>query len=101
LNEPYKRAALIPVSPWIKAGSIKSPKVRIAEGKNLTRAEWTETGNEKAFWFVVYAKDKNGWSYSILPSSERSIALSADRNVEKILVTSVDRLGNESSKPSR
>jgi hypothetical protein len=46
---------------------------------------------------VVYAKDKDGWSYSVLPASERSIALSADRKIEKIVVTSVDRLGRESS----
>ena len=96
LDEPYKRAALIPASPWIRAGTMKSPKVRVVKGKDLTKAEWTENGTTKAFWFVVYAKDKDGWSYSVLPSSERSIALSADRNVEKIVVTSVDRLGNES-----
>jgi hypothetical protein len=32
-----------------------------------------------------------------LPAAEKSIAISADRKVEKIVVTSVDRLGNESS----
>ncbi|MEO7673273.1 MAG: family 10 glycosylhydrolase, partial [Pyrinomonadaceae bacterium] len=93
---PYKRTALIPVSPWIKAERPKPPKVMIEKNKQFTNANWTESGNTKAFWFVVYALDKAGWSYSILPSSVRSIALSADRNVERIIVTSVDRLGNES-----
>jgi hypothetical protein len=57
-----------------------------------------EQGNRKAFWFVVYAKDSSGWSYSILPASQKSIALSADRKIERVIVTSVDRLGNESKK---
>lgn len=93
---PYKRAALIPASPWIKAEPIKSPAVKIERGGGFVRANWIEKGTVKAFWFVVYAKDKDGWSYSVLPATEKSISLSADREIEKIIVTSVDRLGNES-----
>ncbi|HEY0347114.1 MAG TPA: hypothetical protein VGC60_03065, partial [Pyrinomonadaceae bacterium] len=51
----------------------------------------------KAFWFVVYARDQNGWGYSVLPAANKTIALSADRKIKTIIVTSVDRLGNESS----
>lgn len=93
---PYKRDALIPASPWIRATNPMSPRVSIDRGKELVKVGWAERGKSRAFWFVVYAKDKDGWSYSILPASERSIALSADRNIEKIVVKSVDRLGNES-----
>lgn len=96
-DRPYHRAALIPASPWIKNEPIKSPTVKIDRGDRYVRATWTEKGSVTAFWFVVYAKDKSGWSYSILPASEKSIALSTDRGIEKIIVTSVDRLGNESS----
>ena len=58
---------------------------------------WMESGERKAFWFVVYAKDKDGWTWSVLPAAEKSISLTADRKIEKIVVTSVDRLGNESN----
>lgn len=92
----YTRDALIPVSKWIKAAKPLSPKLKITSDSQYVRAKWTERGGRKALWFVVYAKDKEGWSYSILPAAERSIALSADRKIEKIVVTSVDRLGNES-----
>lgn len=94
---PYKRDALIPISPWIKAPRPASPRVSIVRGNELVNVNWTERGKRKAFWYVVYAKDKEGWSYSILPAGERAISLSADRQIEEILVTSVDRLGNESS----
>ncbi len=94
---PYKRDALIPVSPWIKSPKPAAPRVSIDRGKDLVKISWTERGKAKAFWFVVYAKDKDGWSYSILPASERSIALSAKRMIGNILVKSVDRLGSISA----
>ena len=95
----YAGDALIPQSAWIKTPKILAPKVKITRDGNFVRAAWTEQGKRRAFWFVVYAKDKNGWSYSVLPATKKSIALSADRKVEKVVVTSVDRTGNESSLP--
>jgi uncharacterized lipoprotein YddW (UPF0748 family) len=92
----YERDALTPAFTWIKSATILPPNLSITRDDKYVRATWTEQGTRKAFWFVVYAKDKKGWSYSILPSAERSIALSADRRLEKMVVTSVDRLGNES-----
>jgi Uncharacterized protein conserved in bacteria len=92
----YRRAAVVPRSFWIKTQKPLAPKVEITSDENFVRAAWTERGKRKAFWFIVYAKDKNGWSYSVLPAAQKSISLSADREIEKIIVTSVDRLGNES-----
>ncbi|MEP6902667.1 MAG: family 10 glycosylhydrolase [Actinomycetota bacterium] len=95
-EKSYRRNAIIPQSNWIKTPKILAPKVKITRNEQQVRTNWTEQGQRKAFWFIIYAKDKNGWSYSILPATEKSISLSADRKIEKIIVTSVDRLGNES-----
>jgi uncharacterized lipoprotein YddW (UPF0748 family) len=95
-NQIYQRDALIPEFSWIKSSRPLAPKVEIKRGSTFVRANWKETGKRKAFWFVVYAKDKDGWSHSVLPASENSITLSADRKIEKIVVSSVDRLGKES-----
>lgn len=92
----YQRAAIVPPSSWIKTAKPLAPRVEITRDAQFVRAKWMERGKKKAFWFIVYAKDKSGWSYSILPAAQKSISLSADRKVEKIVVTSVDRLGNES-----
>ena len=97
VDEIYKRDAIIPEFTWIKSPAPSAPEVKITRDSQYVKAVWTELGSRRAFWFVVYAKDKDGWSYSVLPASERSIALSADRKIEKIVVTSVDRLGRESS----
>jgi hypothetical protein len=96
----YEADAIVPRFSWIRAGRILSPKVRITREGQLVRAAWNERGKRKAFWFVVYARDKNGWSISVLPAGEKSISLSSERNIEQIVVTSVDRLGNESEPPA-
>ncbi|HEX8846547.1 MAG TPA: family 10 glycosylhydrolase [Pyrinomonadaceae bacterium] len=95
-EKAYAKDALIPGSVWIKTPGILAPKLKITRDENFVHAVWKEQGTRKAFWFVVYAKDKSGWSYSVLPATQKSISLSASRQVEKIAVTSVDRLGNES-----
>lgn len=92
----YQKHAVIPPSPWINRGGPEAPKVTIERGRKYVKASWTERGARRAFWFVVYAKDKDGWTYSVLPAAEKGISLTADRKIEKIVVTSVDRLGNES-----
>ena len=95
-DEVYKDDAIIPAFTWIKSEKIASPIVSLKRTSTIVRASWRERGKRKAFWFVVYAKDKDGWSHSVLPASVRSISLSASRRIEKVVVTAVDRLGNES-----
>lgn len=92
----YKTDAITPAFTWIKTAKIASPAVTVKRDREYVRVKWTERGARRAFWFVVYAKDKTGWSTSVLPASQRSIALSANRSIDKIIVKSVDRLGNES-----
>jgi hypothetical protein len=58
------------------------------------RASWPAV--KGAFWYVVYAKDSSGWTYSVQPASEKSISLSATRKIDSVVVKAVDRLGNES-----
>ena len=95
-DEVYARDALTPRSPWVRAVGPLAPRVKLARGGDFVRAVWTERGRRRAFRFVVYVEDKNGWSHSILPAAQRSISLSSDRQIRKVLVTAVDRLGNES-----
>lgn len=95
-DKAYRSDAVIPQFEWIRVEQILPPTVTLKRNKQYVTARWRETGKRRAFWFVVYAKDKDGWSHSVLPASETSIALTANRKIEKIVVTSVDRLGNES-----
>ncbi len=93
----YPRDAVVPAFPWIGSTKPSAPKVTINRDREFVRVRWTETGRKRAFWFVVYAKDKDGWSYSLVPARELGITLSADRRIERVIVKSMDRLGNESN----
>jgi uncharacterized lipoprotein YddW (UPF0748 family) len=94
----YKTDAIVPATNWIRARKPSAPKVAAAKDAGQVKISWREAGKTKAFWFVVYARDKTGWSYSILPAATKSIVLSAtDRQISEIAVASVDRLGNESA----
>lgn len=95
-DEVYRTEAVIPAFPWIKSARPLAPQVTTRRDREFVRASWRELGARRAFWFVVYALDGDGWSHTILPASQKSITLSASRNVSKIIVKSVDRLGNES-----
>ena len=92
----YRREALIPESNWMSRTKPNPPAVVIGKSDKTIPIQWSERAGRKAFWWVVYAKDANGWNYSILPRDEQRIVLSADRKISQIAVTSVDKLGNES-----
>lgn len=96
LEKVYMSDAVVPRFEWISVAPVSSPKVTIKRGRKFVSAFWHESGKRRAFWFVVYAKDRNGWGYTVLPASERSISLSAARQIREVVVHSVDRLGNES-----
>lgn len=88
----YARNAIIPASPWMKAPRLRSPKVTTTRDAEFVRSTWPAV--KGAFWYVVYAKDSSGWSYSVQPAADRTIALSANRNIDRVVVKAVDRLGN-------
>ena len=92
----YKRDAVVPKFGWIRSERPRSPKLTVTRNSRDFRATWAARGRRPAFWFVVYVKDKDGWSYSVLPASERSVSFSRDLNIEKIKITAIDRVGNES-----
>jgi len=93
----YKTDAIVPETRWIKTKRPNTPKITIEKSVDKLKITYRkERGTAKAFWFVVRVFDKNGWSYSVLPSAVGGITLSTDREISKIIVTAVDRLGKES-----
>jgi uncharacterized lipoprotein YddW (UPF0748 family) len=95
----YRRDAIIPKSVWLSRTKPSAPALRVSQTGDKLTASWREKGKTRAFWFIVYARDSEGWSHSILPRTQKSVVLSADRKIKEIAVASVDRLGNE-SKPA-
>ena len=95
-DEVYSSDALVPATPWIKTRPPAPPRVSIVRTLGLVRVNWTPGRGTPPFRYVVHALDAKGWSHSILPAAARSISLSASRNIRRVIVRSVDRLGNQS-----
>jgi uncharacterized lipoprotein YddW (UPF0748 family) len=101
IEGPYKPDALVPASTWLDNIAPASPAVQIVGSNGILTASWTHADAKDVFRYVVYKQYGNNWSYSILDRNDHSITLNTSdgRNkLNKIIVTAVDRVGNESEK---
>lgn len=88
----YSRKALPPASPWLDNRAPAAPTVS-RSGDSLT---WTPAAGEQPFWYVVYTRTEKGWENTVVPAGTTTMALPV--GVTEAAVTSVDRLGNESTR---
>ncbi len=100
---PYLKDALVPPSTWLGAKTPAAPKVESITQNELVHTSWTHPADKQVFHWVVYYQYGSTWAYKILTRSEHSLDLplhSQDKTgqlvLNKMLVTAVDRLGNES-----
>ncbi len=105
LKGVYKKQALVPPSPWLDNKAPAAPVVTLAVQKDKELIKWTHPDGYDVFNWVVYYQYGNTWNYQVLNRNERSIELYRTtgtgislQNLKKIIVTAVDRLGNESEK---
>ncbi|MBN2354916.1 family 10 glycosylhydrolase, partial [candidate division KSB1 bacterium] len=115
---PYKRQALVPATPWLDDSAPLEPKVKSAlQGENVLLS-WSHSNPTDVFRWVVYQKRSGDWEYNIFNIQDRSARVpvyAVDHNrirrmgvdklknagdvvhsLRQVLVTAVDRVGNES-----
>ncbi|MCY7310568.1 MAG: family 10 glycosylhydrolase [Chitinophagaceae bacterium] len=105
LKGVYKKQALVPASPWMDNKAPAFPVVTTSSEGNVCKISWTHPDEKDVFHWVVYSLYGNTWSYKILNRNDRHAALdktkqegTITRNLTKIIVSAVDRTGNESEK---
>jgi uncharacterized lipoprotein YddW (UPF0748 family) len=101
-DELYATPALIPASPWLgkraPAPPTMSLKVDAASGDQVLHI--TPAVASKVAWWTVRAQDSSGaWHTWILPGAQTELIISAAGHARspRVVVTAVDRLGNEST----
>lgn len=100
---PYKLPALIPASPWLNNQRPSSPSITTSTNNGSLFINWTPK-DDKAFRWVVYGEYGDKWDYQILNRDQNFASLklqASDKNgkpipLKRIMVTAVDRTGNES-----
>ncbi|MES2882145.1 MAG: family 10 glycosylhydrolase [Bacteroidota bacterium] len=105
LNAPYKNAALVPATEWLDDEAPAMPEVSVGMNADSINISWTHANQNDVFRWVVYYQYGNNWSYKVYNRLERIATLAATTIINKqptaltkLVVTAVDRMGNESEK---
>ncbi len=96
LRSSYQSAALIPATPWLGATAPAAPAVnarRSANGMSLKLS-----ADKNVVQYAIWAKYGDEWRFTTAPAALTEILLpdAAGAPVSAVVVTAVDRLGNES-----
>ncbi|MFC3200115.1 glycoside hydrolase family 10 protein [Parapedobacter deserti] len=102
LEGPYKQPALVPASPWLGSDAPDSPMVRFSRRGGEVDVSWQHPNTGNIAKWVLYSRFGNKWDYRILESHVSSLTLPSYADdgavLEQVVVTAVDRLGNESER---
>ena len=105
MKSVYKNQALVPASPWLGNKAPAAPVVTTIQDNDFLRINWTHPDEKEVFLWIVYHKYNDRWSYNILDRNKHSLSMrkvvgvnAAKQMLSTIIVTAVDRLGNESGK---
>lgn len=105
IEGPYKKQALIPASPWLDNEAPAAPSVTWNKVQDsLVAIQWTHTATAEVAQWVIYYQHGTNWQYRILPTETQRFSLplfvggNKPAALQNIIVTAVDRYGNESSK---
>lgn len=106
LEGPYRKDALVPASPWLDNKAPEVPNVNKTINGDSLLVNWTHVNDKDVFRWVVYYRYGTNWNYQIVDQPAHSISLAlkiSDKTnkqlpINDIIVTAVDRTGNESGK---
>jgi uncharacterized lipoprotein YddW (UPF0748 family) len=96
----YETPALIPTSPWIDAEPPAPPGVTAVRSAEGVRLGISAGAGKPAARFAVWTRAGGAWRFVVVPAIARTVDLPAVPPVDRIVVTAVDRLGNESRRVS-
>lgn len=109
---PYKKQALIPMTPWFKSQPIDSPEITFLKQSDKVKVSWTHKNKDNVFCWILYFKLGNRWDYKILTGdtvsyelpliseyksySEDGKEVTKKYEITEVAVSAVDRISNES-----
>lgn len=101
LDGPYRQQALVPTSSWLGNTAPPAPTVVLTSRSGGVEVRWQHEDTHQVFQWVVYSRYGEQWEYLILPRHVSDVNLQHEKagtKLDEVVVTAVDRLGNESEK---
>lgn len=102
LEGPYRKKALVPPSPWLDDSAPETPEINAVVEKDRLQMKWEVSQPNDVSKYVLWFKyDQGKWDYKILDGTITSYSLqnivgAKKIAMDKIGITAVDRLGNQS-----
>lgn len=96
-REIYQTPALVPASPWLDSAPPPKPGVKLVKRKT-TEVHLTPGRGEKTWVWAIWRKQGDAWSFQTAPGDWRAITV--EPGTTEVVVTAVDRVGNESARVS-
>jgi uncharacterized lipoprotein YddW (UPF0748 family) len=91
---PYRLPALVPTTPWLDDAAPARPSVE--KGDQPDTLTVRPGPGEPPFLWAVWTQGESGWTFAVRPASSQVLAI--DPAARKVVITAVDRLGNESQR---
>jgi hypothetical protein len=100
-DDLYQQPALIPASPWLGSKAPAKPGVRAEADNGGVRVSWWPQSTAKVANWALWIRHGDTWSFHTFPVDTTSQLLKDDPRsgpITEIVVSAVDRLGNESAR---
>lgn len=102
LKPTYATPALMPASPWLDDKAPPAPRVALkTQGPGSATVTLRPGAGEKPWQWATWAKYGDTWEFFVHPGVDRSIEMPSvkdGRNLAAVVVSAVDRSGNESKR---
>lgn len=97
----YAAPALVPPSPWMDNQAPAAPTVQAVRDANsgVLSLNWAPPAEPDAFQMAIYAQSGGQWMFAVVPAASRGYKFAAGAPApEAVVMSVVDRTGNESQK---
>jgi len=101
--QSYQSPALTPATPWLGSVLPAAPTVAMRREGNGLALKISATGAKPVAQYAIWSRYANEWRFSVAPAGRANLLLADDAAggaVQAVVVSAVDRLGNESERVS-
>jgi uncharacterized lipoprotein YddW (UPF0748 family) len=102
-TQTYQNAALAPASPWLGSELPAAPGASARRDGNGVALKLSAGGGKPVAYYAIWSRYGNEWRFAVAPASRPLILLPDDAaggSAQAVVVSAVDRLGNESERIS-
>ncbi|MDQ1924841.1 glycoside hydrolase family 10 protein [Massilia pseudoviolaceinigra] len=97
----YTSPALIPASPWLDNHPPRPPSIETVASDKGVKVSVTKPSDKVIAQYAVWVKMGNVWRFQIHNAAQKSFEIHAEDQfgkVNEVVISSVDRVGNESTR---